>query len=289
LRLKPAAPAAQTHPSGRKDMPIEVIVDSLDSVDESDRPFFEKNEEGKFRLDFAKRDEAIKKPLTEKTAQLKREKDKLKAFEKYKDLTDDDLKAFQDWKAKRAEDDEDDEDDPPKDDDQKGKKSDQVDVKKLVKTEIKRVTDEHTKAMATALKAKDDELAAERLKFETYRFDQELTSEALEGGIIGARLRKFKSAAVDEKIFGYHEGKLVVLDDDGEPTTESPMDRMKKLASADEWKFFFAATEAGGGSGQQKAGVKTGSKDLKRSKMSPKEKSEYIKQNGHDAFLKLPL
>jgi hypothetical protein len=152
LRLKPAAPAAQTHPSGRKDMPIEVIVDSLDSVDESDRPFFEKNEEGKFRLDFAKRDEAIKKPLTEKTAQLKREKDKLKAFEKYKDLTDDDLKAFHDWKAKRAEDDEDDEDDPPKDDDQKGKKSDQVDVKKLVKTEIKRVTDEHTKAMATALK-----------------------------------------------------------------------------------------------------------------------------------------
>jgi hypothetical protein len=269
-------------------MPIEVIVDSLDSVDESDRSFFEKTDEGKFRLDFAKRDEAIKKPLSDKNAQLKKEKDKLKAFEKYKDLTDDDLTAFQDWKTKRGEDDDED-DDQKDDDDPKRKKSDPVDVKKLVKTELKRVTDEHTKAMAAAVKAKDDELAAERLKFETYRFDQELTSEALEAGVIGARLRKFKSAAVDEKIFGYHEGKLVVLDDDGEPTTESPTDRMKKLAGADEWKFFFEAKEAGGGSGHQKTSSKTNSKELKRSKMSAKEKSNYIKEHSYEDFLKLPL
>jgi hypothetical protein len=263
-------------------MPIEVILDSLDSVDEPEKAFFEKTEDGKFRLDFAKRDDAVKKPLSEKNAQLKREKDKLKAFEKYKDLTDDDWTKFQEWKEAKGDDDDDDDDD-----DQKGKskKPDEVNVKKIVKEELKKAEQAHL----AALKEKDDAIAAEKSRFDNYRFEQELNDEALEAGVIGGRLKKFRVAAINEGVFGYREGKLVVLDDDGEPTSEAVADKLKKLASSDDWKFFFEAKEVGGGSGRPKGKASSDGKELKRSKMTPKEKSDYIKEHGNDAFFKLPL
>jgi hypothetical protein len=258
-------------------MPIDVIVDSLDSVEESERPFFEKTDDGKFRLDFAKRDDFVKKPLLEKTSQLKREKEKLKALEKFSSLSEDDWAKYQEWKEAQG----DGEEDP----DDKGKKGDPTDFKKLIKAELKKAEEKYTGLLTEKEKALD----AERLKFDNYRFDQELTGEALESGVIGGRIKKFKAAAIAEGIFGYREGKLVVLDEDGEPTSENPADRLKKMATQDDWKFFFEAKEAGGGSGRQKDGGKPGAKELKRSKMTAKEKSDFIKEHGNAAFLKLPL
>lgn len=265
---------------------MNIILDKLDDVEESDRQFFEETEDKKFKFNRAKFEDTAKAGLIKKNKELHGKLKDAEKLGKFKDVSDDDWTKFQEWKDGQNDDD----DDPPKDDDDpKGKKSDSIDIKKVVKDTLKKAQEEHTKALTTAIKAKDDEIAAEKLKFDTYRFEQDLTNEALEAGVIGARLRKFKSAAVDERIFGYHEGKLVVLDEDGEPTSETPAERMKKLSSQDEWKFFFEAKEVGGGSGHQKTAAKTGSKELKRSKMSPREKSDYIKQHGNDAFLKLPL
>ena len=258
-------------------MPIEVVVDSLDSVDESEQPFFEKTDSGKYRLNFEKRDEAIKKPLLEKTTQLKREKDKLKGLEKFSSMTDDEWTAYQEWKASREDGDD--------DGDDKGKKGDSTDIKKLIKAELKKA-EEGFKAQLTE---KEKLIEAEKSKFDAYRFEQELTSEALESGVIGQRLKKFLAAALAERIFGYREGKLVVLDEDGEPTSEKPADTLKKMASQDDWNFFFEAKEAGGGSGRQKSGKADGGGELKRSKMTAKQKSDFIKEHGNAAFFKLPL
>lgn len=263
---------------------MNIVLDKLDDVEESDRQFFEETEDKKFKFNRAKFEQVAKAGVDKKNKEL------LGKIAKVKDLTDEDIERIKKLKANpdritsfdewlEAQDDDD-------DDDNKGKKPDQVDVKKIVKEELKKAQQAHQAALAE----KDKAIEAERSKFDNYKFEQSLAEEALEAGVIGSRLKKFKFAAIAEGVFGYREGKLVVLDDDGEPTTEAPADRMRKLAGLDEWKFFFEAKEAGGGSGHQKGASKTaGGKELKRSTMTPKEKSDYIKEHGNDKFLKLPF
>ncbi len=262
---------------------MNIILEKLDDVEESDRQFFEETEDKKFKFNRSKFEQAAKAGLDKKNKEL------LGKIAKVKDLSDEDIERIKKLKANpdrvssfdewlEAEDDDD-------DDNNKGKKPDQVDVKKIVKVELKKAQDAHQAALAE----KDKAIEAEKARFDNYRFEQSLADEALEAGVIGARLKKFKFAAIAEGIFGYREGKLVVLDDDGEPTTEAPADRFKKLATSDDWKFFFEAKEAGGGSGHHKGKGGGDNKELKRSKMTAKEKSDYIKEHGNEKFFKLPL
>ena len=60
------------------------------------------------------------------------------------------------------------------------------------------------------------------------------------------------------------DGKLVVLDEDGEPTTDSAKEKLQKLANDEAWKYFFAAKEPGGGGGKGDKGSKSGSKTITR-------------------------
>lgn len=257
---------------------MNIVLDSLDNVEEADKQFFEETEDKKFKFSRSKFEDAAKAGLLKKNKELHgklKDADKLK---KFSDVDDDTWTKFQEWKEGQ-------DDEGGDDDDKGGKKTDPVDVKKLIKAELKKVQGEHQAALAE----KDKAIEAEKARFDNYRFEQELAEEALEAGVIGARLKKFKVAAIAEGIFGYKDGKLVVLDDDGEPTSEAPTDRLKKLASSDDWKFFFEAKEGGGGSGSRKSATTAGGKELKRSKMSAKEKSDYIKEHGNAAFFKLPL
>lgn len=264
-------------------MPFDYELDSLDAVkDEAIKALYKQTDDGKHRLDLEAYGEFVKKPLVAKNSDLVGRLNKIKPIaDKFKDFSDDDFSAFQQWKAEHDDDDD--------DDDNKGNKKD-FDPKKFAK----QLKADLQKDFDAKVKAKDDELAAERAKFDNYRFDQELTSAALESSVIGARLKKFKAAALADGIFSYKDGKLVVLDEDGEPSTEPVADKFKALAASDEWKFFFEASAAGGGSGETKTTRKNGAKPLKRSEMSAKEKSDFIKANGGgqkglEAFLKLPL
>ena len=257
-------------------MPLDLIVDSLDSVkDESVKALY-KETDGKYALDTDAYAEFVKKPLIGKNAELKREKDRLKALEKFKDVDDDTWTKFSQWRESSNEDDDDDAGD------NKGKQG-QIDAKKLAK----QIKADLLKEFEPKLKAKEDELNAERSKFEQYRFKQDLTTAAIESGVIGARLSKFMNAAIAEGIFGFHEGKLVVMDD-GEPATESVSDRLTAMSNADDWKFFFEAREKGGGSGEQKQGGRKGDKPLKRSEMTNMQKKEAIKRLGMKGYLALP-
>ena len=263
-------------------MPVDIVLDSLDSVDDSEKQFFVETD-GKFKFDWAKRDEAVKKPLLSKNSELKREKDRLKALEKFKDFSDDDLTAYQEWKAAQGDDDDSDGSGANGD----GKKADAVDAKKLakqIKAEIKKEYD-------AALKLKDDELAKERTRFDQYQFELKLAEVADAAGVV--RMKQFKALNALDKQFGWKDGKLIALDPDGEESTDSVDERFKALFQHADWQNLFAAKEAGGGSGEHK-GKTPGRKALKRSEMSNKEKSDYIKDNGGgekgmDAYLSLPL
>jgi hypothetical protein len=267
-------------------MALDFVLDNLDSVEDEKIKALYKEDGGRFKLDLDLYAEHVKAPVVAKNKDFQKRLEKAKPFaDKFKDVSDDDWTAYQEWKTEHQDDDDDEDGDKgKKPDDGKGKPDSSLDPKKIAK----QVRAELKQEFDAQLKAKDDEIAKERAKFDDYRFDQELTGLALENDVIGARLRKFKAAAVSEGIFAYREGKLVALDEDGEPSTETPAERMTKLAQADEWKFFFGAKEVGGGSGKQKQGA-VGHKELKRSKMTNKEKSDYIKEHGNAAFLKLPL
>lgn len=257
------------------------ILDTLDDVEEADKQFFDQTEDGKFKWNRSKYDLAAQAGVNNKNRQLLGKLKEAEKLSKFKDVDESRWAKFQEWEASQNDDDDDDTGD-------KGEKE-KFDPKKFAK----QLKADWQKELDAKIKAKDDELTAERAKFDSYRFDQELTGAALENAVIGARLKKFKSAAIAEGVFGFKDGKLVVLDEDGEPSTDSVADKFKALAEAEDWKFFFEAKEAGGGSGEQKQAGSKGGKNLKRSKMTPKEKSDFIKANGGGdkglkAFLLLP-
>lgn len=264
-------------------MPIEYTLESLDTVKDEAIKALYIEDNGKFQLDLDAYAEHVKKPVLAKNSDLVGRLNKIKPIaDRFKDVPDDEWKSYQEWKASQNGDD---------DDDDGGDKSEKekFDPKKFAK----QLKSDLAKEYDAKIKAKEDELAAERAKFDSYRFDQELTGAALENSVIGTRLKKFKSAAIAEGVFGFKDGKLVVLDEDGEPSTDSVADKFKTLAEAEDWKFFFEAKEAGGGSGEQKQAGSKGGKNLKRSKMTSKEKSDFIKANGGgdkglQAFLSLP-
>lgn len=258
-------------------MPIDVILDSLDGVDESERQFFAETDDKKFKLDWVKRDEFVKKPVLTKNAELKREKDRLKALEKFKDFSDDDLTAFQEWKASRDDDD---------GDSNNGKKDD-LDARKLAKQLKKEIEAEFNAKLA----AKDQELEVERSKFQQFLFESKLTEAAEAAGVV--RMKQFRALNALDKQFGWKDGKLIALDPDGEESTDTAEERFKQLFKHPDWQNLFGAKEKDGGSGYQKAGS-AGGKKLERSKMTPKEKSDFIKEHGGGekglkAFLSLPM
>jgi len=108
---------------------------------------------------------------------------------------------------------------------------------------------------------------------------------ALEAGVIPERLDSFKRTIGDR--FALRNGKLIYLEDGDE--SETPADKAIGEIFRKDLDWFFAAREAGGGSGQQKVSRAIGSKELNRSKMTPKEKSDYIREYGNDKYLKLPI
>lgn len=251
----------------------DIVLDSLDTVEESEQSFFEETD-GKYKFNYSKYAEAQKAALVKKNADLVKRVNANKAIvDKFKDVPDDEWTAYQEWKASKEDGDGDHEDGD-------GKKTlDQKAVNKMIRDAIKKYEAE---TVAPKLTAKDAEIEAERKQFNEYRFTQDLTALALEADVIPQRLKAFKNALVAEGIFGFHEGKVVVMDEDGEPTKDSPAERLQKLANDDAWKYFFAAREPGGGSGANNGkGKGAGSKTIRRAdfeKLSQRERDSRMSQ-----------
>lgn len=255
----------------------EIVVDSLDTVEESEQAFFEEHE-GKYKFNYSKFAESQKAALVKKNADLVKRLNTVKPIaDKFKDFSDDDLTAFQEWKASRDDDD---------GDSNNGKKDD-LDARKLAKQLKKELEAEFNAKLA----AKDQELEVERSRFQQFLFESKLTEAAEAAGVV--RMKQFRALNALEKQFGWKDGKLIALDPDGEESTDTAEERFKQLFKHPDWQNLFGAKEKDGGSGYQKAGT-AGGKKLERSKMTPKEKSDFIKEHGGGekglkAFLSLPM
>ncbi len=280
---------------------MDIVLEALDSIKESDRKFFEQTEEGKFKFNRDKYDNAVKSPLLQKRDEL------LAKQSKYKDLDDADLARIARLKAKteklgkfddwlEAEDEEDHGDDDKKDKSKDGG-FDQKAFAKQLKADLQKEFDAKLKAKDDEIKARDERLQAEQGKFEGFKFDARLTEAAENGGIV--RMKQFKALNAIDRQFGWKagedgkEGRIVALDEDGEESTDTVDERFKALFANPEWQNLFGAREPGGGSGMQKGKSASGNVSRKRSEMTSKQKSDYIKehgggQKGLDAFLKLP-
>lgn len=245
-------------------MTLKYTLENLDSVEDDEIKALYRQDGDAFQLDLDAYAEYVKAPVVAKNRNYQKRLEKVKPFaDKFGSVTADDWQAYQDWKNSQGDDDPDD----PKPDD----KPDAKKIAKQVKAELKKEFD-------AQLATKDKELADERAKFESYRFNRELTAAALDAGVIGSRLRKFITAAIEEGQFSWQDGKMVVLDDDGEPVSESVKERFKKLSADEDWMFFFEMKEPGGGGGKGEKG-----RSQNNAKTIPRSQWDKLTQSQRDA------
>jgi hypothetical protein len=258
---------------------MKIILESLDNVEEQDHQFFDETEDGKYAFNRGRFEEMAKAGLLRKNKELVTKLKAAEPLEKYRDVDEQTWQAFQQWRDDRGDEPEDKLDEPQPVQSQQPER--QFDYKKLLKQEIGKVQESYE----ARLREKAEELGLLQEKFDRYVLDQQLMALALEAGVIPERLDSFKRTIGDR--FALRNGKLIYLEDGDE--SETPADKAIGEIFRKDLDWFFAAREAGGGSGQQKVSRAIGSKELNRSKMTPKEKSDYIREYGNDKYLKLPI
>lgn len=241
-------------------MPLEVILDSLDTVDESERQFFVETEDGKHKLDWAKRDEFVKQPLVAKNKDFQKRLEKVKPIaEKFKDVQDDDWDAYQQWKTERAEGgDKDGKAGTPAELQAKWQADREASEKKLKTVHAKEIADRDSKIKGLEDSLKRNTVSAEVAKWASkYNADPEAYEE-----LLTAALKRF---TLDEK------GRVIVIDDDGDPLDVKPETYFAETFKTAK-KFYFLATETGG-SGPNGNGKSTAYKTDWR-KLPPSERAK---------------
>lgn len=247
------------------------ILDSLDSIEESDRKFFEKTDDDKYQFNRSKFEAAIKTPLITKRDEL------LGKLTKYKDFDDTDLARIAKLKAKGEKLSAFDEWIDAQDDDPanpgKGGKADEKTIRAAVKAEVERITNAHS----LTLKQKDDAIAELNQKFESRELDLALDALALEHGVIAKRLPTWKAAIRSR--FAREDGELVYLEN-GKASIEITPEKAVRDLLFKEFDYLYEAREAGGGSGKgNKTSGKPGSVTKTRAqfeKLNPSEASAFM-------------
>lgn len=214
-------------------MPVEYVVDSLDTVDESIRGAYVENE-GKFNFDADKYAELKAQGLKNKNSQLiQKLKDKdagLKRFEKFAELEDDDLNELLELREAKN--------NPPPPDPTKGKGNDELQAnfdRALKKAQDKFNVDK------TTLETQIADLTKQNKHF---KLTVPLRDTALKAGVIAddldlVLLDTSKRFALDE------DDEIVVLDEHGDPTDITPQKFFESLYKEMRPKFY-AASGAGG-------------------------------------------
>lgn len=258
---------------------LDLILDSLDNVDEQSKLFYKKNEtDGKHHLDPDIYAESKKSGLTAKNKELLGKlKAKEEALTKFKDFTDDDLTGYQEWKAKQAEEGDEGEPDPKKD--SKGVISDDK-LKKLTaerERSEKKLKDTH-RAEIEAEKAKT--LDAQK-ELRSFKMSMTLKDLALKADVLPDRLDSFLKTTGDRFTLNEH-GDLIALDDEGDPLDMKPEKFIvDKLREAYPW--FFKAAEQGGSGARNNGGEARGGKVIKRAtfdQMNATQRAEHFKSKG---------
>src|ERR1051326_5289792 len=251
-------------------MPVEFVVDSIDSVEESLRPAYVENE-GKFNLDPDKyaevKAQGLKSKNKELLGKLSKASETAKRFEKFADFEDDDLTEFQTWRENK--------DKTPPPDDKSGKGSEEL------QAQFDKALGKEKSKFATEIATRDsriDELTRENKHF---KLTVPLRDIAVKAGVIADDLDLVLLDTA--KRFTLNEDdKIVVLDEDGDPTDITPQKFFETLYREQRPKFYAASGAAGSGA-PSSTGSTGGKRTMRRSEFEKLQNSDPQRAN---AFLK---
>lgn len=248
-------------------MSIEFTIDSLDSVEESLRSAYVEKE-GKYTLDPDKYAEykasGLKAKNRELLDKLAKSKDLVTRFEKFKDLDPADLEQLLERKTGG-------EDAPP------GKESGKGDDATL------RAFEKQIAKLKAQMATETQQAQTEREKLATelqhYKLTVPLREIALKAGVLPEDLdlamletaRRFRLTEA---------GKIEVLDEDGDPTTDTPEKFFKDIYRSQRPKFYAASQAGGSGAGPNTKAGSPGEKTITRAafdKLSPDEAMKQVK------------
>lgn len=246
-------------------MPIEIIVDDINQVDEPLRGAYIEAD-GKFQLDpdrYAEYKAAgLKKKNSELIGKEKQLKSELARFEKFKEIDPDDLDEF--FESRNN---------PPAGDSGKGKDAGAVDAetRKLLK-QIEKLEKKYSEDGAN-WQAERERMDAE---LKHYKLTVPLKEIALKAGVLPddvdlALMETAKRFRLDDS------GKILVVDEDGDPTTDTP-ERFFKEIYREQRPKFYAATGAGGSGAKPGAhSGNSGQKTMTRGRFNELSHSERAK------------
>lgn len=175
-------------------------------------------------------------------------------------------------------------------------------LKKVLENKSNTSADEVLKAenqkllsMAEALKSEKEQLANQFAQTaNSYKIEKSLMSLGAVEETENQRAYEIllnevtKGSTFDDNgnlVFKANDG-TTVRNADGTPTSLS--DRYNTLKESDEFKFLFKQKRSKSGSGSEGSTGKPNTQNKTRSTMSATDKAAYIRENGQEAYLKLP-
>ena len=250
-------------------MPVEFQVDSLDTVDESIRPAYVERD-GKFHFDADKysdiKAQGLKNKNKEILGKLNEAKTGLKRFERLAELEDDDIAELLELRENKDK-------QPPT-----GKEP-------PVDERIAQLEKQHKKALEklTGEKTTTETRASEMEKeLKHFKLTVPVRDAALKAGVLAEDI---EIVLLDtQKRFQLNdEGKVVVVDEDGDPMEITPEKFFSSLYKEMRPKFYAASGAAGSGAPSNTSSGAGGSKVITRSqweKMSPTESQKFFAEGG---------
>lgn len=245
----------------------EFVVDSLDTVEESIRSAYVEKD-GKFNLDADKyaevKAQGLKNKNREIIGKLNEAKTGLKKFEKFAEFDETDLEELLELHANKDKLNE------------KGKEPSAADAERLAQLEK-----QHKKALdrltgeKTAVETRAAELEKENKHF---KLTVPIRDVALKAGVIPEDL-KFVMMDVSSRFSLSDEGKIVVLDEDGQPDDMTPQ-KFFELYKV-QFPKFFAPSGAGGSGAPSTTTSANGTKAMTRDnfrKLPPQQQSDFARQ-----------
>ncbi len=258
-------------------MPLDYVVDSLESIEEGFQDAYEEKD-GKFYLNIDKHAEMKAAALKVNATNLKKEKDKLRAEfdgfkKKFADISDEDLPSFLEWKERRALLGDDAEQDTGEG---KSKKSAE-DLAKVYQAQLKAEREKWERSKADEINPLKDAVSEWQGKWKAERLTNRLKEYAITAGVFKEELDTFVDLMLFKRLFDLGEDEEVIFLQDGDP---SPISAEKAINETlrDKFKRFYEAP-AQGGSGSS-GGGKRRSNGVDYSKMSASQRMEAARKAG---------
>lgn len=213
----------------------DIVVDSLDTVEESLRPAYVENE-GKFNLDPDKyaevKAQGLKSKNKELLGKLTESKNGLKRFEKFAELEDDDLAELLELRELKN--------NPPKPDDKTGKGSEELQAQ--FDKAMKKATDKFTGEKTELEKRLSDTDRA----LKHFKLTVPIRDVAVKAGVIADDLDLVLLDTAKRFKLG-EDDKIIVLDEVGDDTDITPQKFFETLYREQRPKFYAPSGASGSG------------------------------------------